>query len=261
MTSRSVLRAALLVLASAAASGAVSAQAISNLEAGRPISIEDPLPVARGAFTASADYAYARRLDGVEYAGPALSILYGVYQNLEMGAETRLLTNPRLNARRGIGSGDIDLHALGTLCAETERRPSVGLRADVILPTGLASHGTDFLGEALVTKSFDRARVHGNFGDLYVGDPRQGARRNRLFAAAGIDFLPFGVWNTDTLGMADVVLRQSVQSGGNVSVGLELGIKHRIGIQTVFYAGLSTEVAGEPDRVRYRGLLGLTHAF
>jgi hypothetical protein len=56
-------------------------------------------------------------------------------------------------------------------------------------------------------------------------------------------------------------VRQSVLTGGNVSVGLELGIRHRIGLHTIFYAGMGGEVAGDPDRVRYRGLLGLTHTF
>jgi hypothetical protein len=61
--------------------------------------------------------------------------------------------------------------------------------------------------------------------------------------------------------MADVIIRQSVLTGGHVSVGLELGIRHRIGMQTLFYAGLMTEVAGEAYRIRYRGVLGLTHFF
>lgn len=254
-------QAALLLASSLLAAGAVSAQAISNLEAGRPVTVEDALPIARGAFSGSLDYAYARRLDGVEYAGPALSLVYGAYQNVEVGGETRLLTNPRLNARRGIGSGDLDLHALATISAEAGNRPAIGFRADAYLPTGFASHGTDLAGEILLTRSLDRFRLHGNFGDLYGGSPRTGARRNRLFGVVGVDFLPLGPWNTDTFGVADVVLRQSVESHGRASAGLELGIKQRLGMQTIFYAGLTTEVIGEPDRIRYRGLLGFTHAF
>jgi hypothetical protein len=225
------------------------------------VTVEDSVPIARGAFSASADYAYARRLDDVEYAGPLFALVYGAYQNLELGAESRLLTNPRLNAKRGIGSGDLDVHALGALSAETAGRPSLGVRADVILPTGFASHGTNWSAELLATKSFEAARLHGNLGNLYVGDTRPGERRNRLFAAVGVDFAPRGAWDTDTLGVADVVVRQSVQAEGKTSVGLELGVRRRVGMQTIFYAGLLTETAGEPDRIRYRGVLGLSHAF
>ncbi len=255
------MRRAWILAAALLAAGLARGQAISNLEAGRPVTIEDATPVALGAFSASADYAYARRLDGVQYSGPLFSLVYGAYRNLEIGAESRLLTNPRLNASRGIGSGDLDVHALGTLVAETADRPSVGLRADILLPTGFASHGTDWSAEALATKSFAGWHLHGNFGNLYVGDTRPEERRNRFFAAVGADFAPFGPWNTDTLVVGDVVVRQSILSDGKSSVGLELGVRHRAGMQTIVYAGISTEAAGEPDRIRYRGLLGLSHAF
>jgi len=63
------------------------------------------------------------------------------------------------------------------------------------------------------------------------------------------------------MGVADVVVRQSVLTDGKVSMGLEIGVKRRVGIQTIFFAGLGTEILGERDRARYRGLLGFSHAF
>jgi hypothetical protein len=237
------------------------AQDISNLEGGRPITIEDPVPVSPGTYSGSFDYAYAVRLDRVDYAGPALALIYGFAPNFEIGGETRLLTNPRLNARRGIGSGDLDLHLLASLAPETGARPGIGLRFDAILATGFASHGTNFVPELLVSKSFGGFRLHGNFGSTYVGSTRADERRNRLYAAIGFDTPPGGGWNTDTLGMMDAYVRQSVETGGTPTVGVELGVKRRIGMKTIFYAGLLSEVAGERTRIRYRGLLGLSHAF
>lgn len=239
----------------------VRGQEISNLEAGRPITIEDPIPVQPGTFSASSDYAYARRLDNVDYAGPALALVYGFAPGFELGAETRLLTNPRLNARRGIGSGDLDVHILGQIASETGGRPAIGLRFDALLATGFASHGTDFVPELLVSKSFDTFRLHGNVGSMYIGSTRPSERRNRLYAAVGFDTPPGGGWNTDTLGMMDVYVRQSVEADRKATVGVELGVRRRIGMQTIFYAGLLSEVAGERTRIRYRGILGLSHAF
>jgi hypothetical protein len=253
-----VLGAFVLVALAAAQAGA---QEISNLESGRPVVMEDATPIATGRFSASADYAYARRLDNVDYAGPAFSLVAGVAHGFEFGAESRLLTNPRLNARRGIGSGDLDVHGLGQIVRESEKSPAIAVRGDVFLGTGFASHGTNASAEALLTTSFDAFRLNGGVGSLYVGSPRQDQRRNQLFAVVGIDTPAFGKWKTDTLAMADVIVRQSVLTGGKLSVGVELGLRHRIGLQTLFYAGMSSEVAGEPDRLRYRGLLGLTHAF
>jgi hypothetical protein len=250
---------ALCVVSACAASA--RGQEVSNLEAGRPITIEDPVPVSAGTYSGSFDYAYAVRLDRVDYAGPALALVYGFAPGFELGGETRLLTNPRLNSRRGIGSGDLDLHLLAEVASEAGRRPGIGFRLDALLATGFASHGTNFVPELLVSKSFDSFRLHGNFGSTYVGSTRTGERRNRLYAVVGFDSSPRGGWNTDTLGMMDVYVRQSVETSGETTVGVELGVKRRIGMQTIFYAGLLSEVAGERTRIRYRGLLGLSHAF
>ena len=254
-------RLSLVLIAAAACAASARGQEISNLEAGRPITIEDPVPVSAGSYSGSFDYAYAVRLDRVDYAGPALALVYGFAPGFELGGETRLLTNPRLNARRGIGSGDLDVHLLAQVAPEAGDRPGIGLRLDAVLATGFASHGTNFVPELLVSKSLDTFRLHGNFGSMYIGSTRFGERRNRLFAAVGFDFSPAGRWNTETLGMFDAYVRQSVETGGTTTVGIELGLKKRIGMQTIFYAGLLSEVAGERTRIRYRGILGLSHAF
>ena len=249
------------VLISLLAAAPLSAQEISNLESARPVTMEDAVPIEVGAYSASADYAYARRVDRVDYAGPAFSVVGGVLPGVELGAESRLLTNPRLNARRGIGSGDLDVHVLGALHRESASAPALAARIDAILATGFASHGTNLVGELIATRSFETFRIHGSAGILYVGSPRIGQRDGPFFATAGVDVRPFGAWRTDTLAMADVVVRQSVNSGGKLSVGLELGLKQRVGFRTFFYAGMASEVVGESDRLRYRGVLGLTHTF
>lgn len=237
------------------------AQEISNLEAGRPVTIEDATPVDWEAFSASLDWAAAQREDGVNYSGPGLSLLYGAARNFELGAQTRWVTNPHLNARRGISSGDLDVHGLWGLLPETGNLPAIGLRADIFLPTGVASHGTNLSATALVTRSFEHFRVHGNFGILYVGDTRTGERRNRLFAVVGMDAAPLGPWDTDTLLVADVFVRQSVREGDTAVTGAEIGVRQRIGMQTLLYAGFDHEFDGPSGRVRYRGIVGMTHAF
>ena len=257
-----IARAIVITLAASCAfPHAAPAQDVSNLEAGRPITMEDPVPVAPGAYSGSFDYAYAVRLDRVDYAGPGLALVYGFAPRFEIGGETRLLTNPRLNSRRGIGSGDLDLHLLGEVARETASRPGIGIRFDAVLATGFASHGTNFVPEILLSKSFDTFRVFGNFSSTYVGSTRPDERRNRFSAVIGFAAPPGGGWNTDTLGMMDVYARQSVEADGKTTIGVELGVKRRIGMQTIFYAGMGSEVAGERTRIRYRGLLGVTHTF
>jgi hypothetical protein len=253
--------AAAAILAALAAAGTLSAQQISNLEAGRPMAMEDARAIETGAFSFSLAYEAARREDRVDYSGPSVSLVYGFANGLEAGAETRVLTSPRLNASRGLSSGDLDVHVLGVAAEERGNRPAVAFRADLFLPTGFASHGTNVSGEAILTKSFDRFRLHGGFTFLYVGDTRPGERRRRFRAVVGADAPLAGPWNTDTLLLADVVLAQSVRTVRNATVTFEAGIRRRIGMQTLLQVAALASVAGERTRTRFGGSIGITHAF
>src|SRR5262245_7291649 len=122
-------RPALLLLAVlGAASPAARGQQLSDLERERPVTIEDARPISFGAFSGSADWTYNIRTDARDDWGPGSSLLYGAARSLELGASVRYVTSPGSNARRGISSGDIHLHALYGVAAETASFPALAFR-------------------------------------------------------------------------------------------------------------------------------------
>jgi hypothetical protein len=255
------VRGALLVALALILAGRASSQSITNLQTNQPTTLLDAIPVDYRAFSGAVDYQYESRRDKVNFSGFGLALDYGFYRGFEIGASTRYVDHPRINADRGISSGDLDLHLLGTITGEDDRIPATAIRVDIVPPTGLASRGTDVSATAIATKSFDGFRIHGNLEWTVVGQPGNTERQNLWKIIGGSDWNIGGPWNTDSLLVADAFVRQSVRKHGRTNVGVEIGLRRRMGMQTVLLLGVSSEVAGDADRQRFRLLAGFAHAF
>ncbi|HEY3173419.1 MAG TPA: hypothetical protein VGK86_12675 [Thermoanaerobaculia bacterium] len=251
----------LILAALLLSSSAAHAQLLSNLEPERPIAVEDAAPVPYRAISASVDWTYNLRKGGLNDQGPGFSVLYGALRNLEVGAADRYVTRPGRNALRGISSGDLELHALYGVLSETARRPALAARIGVIFPTGLDSRGTDLELGAIFTRSFDSMRLHGNVLWTRLGDTGATERSNRLRGGLAVDFLASRSGRTDTLVLAGVTVRSSPVRKGDDVVAVEVGARQRIGIQTILFGGLGSEVSDGPDRSRFRVRLGISHVF
>ena len=240
---------------------AAQAQFLSNLEPERPIDVEDATPIPFRAVSAAVDWTYKVRRGGFNDQGPGFSILYGALRNLEVGAADRYVTRPGRNALRGISSGDLELHALYAVLTETARRPALAARVGVIFPTGLDSKGTDFELGGIFTRSFDSMRLHGNVLWTRLGDTGATERRNRLQGGLAVDFLASPSGRTDTLILAGVTVRSSLVRKGDDVVTVEIGARQRIGIQTILFGGLGSEISDGRGRSRLRVRLGISHVF
>jgi hypothetical protein len=244
-----------------AAASPLHAQFLSNLEPERPIAVEDAAPIPFRAISAGVDWTYNVRRGGLNDQGPGWSVLYGAIRSLEVGAAQRYVTRPGRNARRGIASGDLEIHALYGLLGETARRPAVAARVGFIFPTGLDSRGTDLQLGALLTRSFDSMRVHGNFRWTRLGDTVPTERSDRIEGGLAVDFLASGPGRTDTLILADVTVRTSPVLLGDAIVNLEVGARHRVGVQTIIFGGIGSEISDQPDRPRILFRVGISHVF
>ena len=262
---RRVLRLPLKALASvafAAAAVAARGQMLSDLEPERPVSIEDARPVPYRALSGSLDWTYNGRANHLNDYGPGFSLLYGAARDLEVGANIRYVTRPERNSHRGISSGDLFLHALYLLRAEDASWPALAAKVAVQFPTGLDSKGTDLHLAALATRSFEIFRLHANFHWTRLGAISGSERREQFEGIAGADILVAPRSRTDTLAVADVSLRTNPIVGGTGIVTVEAGVRQRIGMQTVLFAGAGSDVRGEhSDRTRYRVRLGVTHRY
>jgi len=147
------------------------------------------------------------------------------------------------------------------LLDETARRPALAARVGFIFPTGLDSRGTDLQLGALLTRSFDSLRVHGNFRWTRLGDTVPTERSDRLEGGIAVDFLASGPGRTDTLILADVTVRSSPVLLGDAIVNVEVGARHRVGVQTIVFGAIGSEISDQPDRPRVLFRVGISHVF
>lgn len=243
------------------AASPLHAQFLSNLEPERPIAVEDATPIPYRAISAGVDWTYNVRRGGLNDQGPGWSLLYGATRGLEVGAAQRYVTRPGRNALRGISSGDLEIHALYGVLDETARRPAIAARVGLVFPTGLDSRGTDLQLGALVTRSFDSLRLHGNFRWTRLGDTIPTERSDRIEGGIAVDFLASGPGRTDTLIVGDVTVRTSPVKLGDAIVNVEVGARQRVGVQTIVFGGLGTEISDQPDRPRVLVRVGISHVF
>lgn len=262
MRGSAAARVLFLLLLPAAFPSLSSAQFLSDLEPERPIAIEDARPIPHRAIAAGVDFTYNVRPEKFgDDIGPGFSLLYGAARGLELGAALRYVTRPNRNALRGISSGDLEVHALYGIAAESARRPAIAVRLGFQFPTGLDSRGTDLNLSALATRSFDAFRLHGNLRWIRLGDTLPTEKADRFEAALGLDFLPSRRGSTDTILIAGVSMRSSPVVDGDTILVAEIGARRRVGAQSVFFAGIGSEAAGESDRVRLRMRVGVSRVF
>ena len=236
-------------------------QQLSDLAPQQPISVEDARPVSYRALLGAVDWTFNEHRDQFNDYGPGFSLLYGAARGLETGASLRYVTRPGRNAGRGIASGDLFVHALYALRAENATWPALAFRAEVQLPTGLDSKGTDLHLALLATRSFDAFRLHGNFRYTRLGATSSTVRADRYEAIAGIDFLASRRGLTDSLLVADAVVRSNPIVRGRTIFALELGTRRRIGSQTILFAGAGSEFTGQSGRRILTLRLGLSHMY
>jgi hypothetical protein len=248
------------LLFSIAAVSSSTAQVVSDLQLERPIGIEDARPTPFRALILSTDWAYNVR-EAADDTGPGFSVLYGAARGLEVGAALRYVTSPGPNALRGISSGDLEVHAEYALSCESSRWPALAVRVGVQFPTGLDSRGTDLSLAALLTRSFDSFRLHGNARWIRLGDTFGDERADRLEAGLGLDFLPSRHGSTDMILLVGVQARTSPLVNGDTVFEAEGGARRRIGANTVFFAGVGSELTGEEDRAKLRLRAGIAHWF
>lgn len=237
------------------------AQILPNLEPERPLTIEDATPIPFRALSVGLDWTYNFRRSALDDEGPGISVTYGALRDLEVGFAQRYVTRPGRNALRGISSGDVELHALYGLVEENGRTPAIAARLGLVFPTGLDSRGTDLELGAIATRSFEKFRTHASFRWTRLGDILPGERADRLEGGLAVDFLANSAGRTDTLILAGVIVRSSLVVNENAIVDVETGIRQRIGIQTVVFGEIGSQITGRSDRTQVRLRVGISHLF
>lgn len=251
----------LLALAAIFGSGAASSHALDhkNLDAGRPLKLEDPYSISAGEVAVEAGVGFSRdRADSEQGVFP-LEILFGVLPNLQVSLGSAFL-DPR-RPHDAPQSGDLGLGALYNLNQETLLTPAFGLKAEGRFPTGAESSGADVEVGFLVTKSVDRLSFHLNGSHEFLGGAPAAARdgRNRLVFGASHPWR--APRRTHLTLVADAFVEQSIMSGAKETVGAEIGFRRMLSPRVVWDAGLGREFSGPADRLALTFTTGLSAGF
>ena len=248
--------AALLVLGYAATAAALDHK---NLDAGRPLRVEDAYTISTGEIALEAGAGFS--LDRHDARGRfPVELLWGAVPNLQLGVGSTLLTDPR-SVEEPARSGDLTLSGLYNLNQETLWVPAFGAKLEVELPTGVRSSGVDVELKGIVTKSIGRLGVHLNAAGLFTGDPGDDERGARWEVVLGASY-PIGAPHYTRLTVvADLIAEQAHRHGDSDVVGAEIGVRYQLTSRTVWDVGIGTEFAGPVDRTRLLFTTGLSVGF
>jgi hypothetical protein len=230
-----------------------------NLDAGRPLAIEDAYAVAKGEIGVESGFRIDdRRGAGARY-GFAPRIVYGIAYNTQLEVGGRLdVASGDLGSDR---SGDGAVGLLYNLNTETLDLPAMALKVELEAGGGARPRGLDASAAAIATRTFGRWRTHLNAGYTISGSSAAGARRGRYGGAVGANYpLGYPLRFRETF-VVDAFTHQSEASGAPNTTGLEVGIRHQLSPRIVLDVGVGTETSGPADRSAAYGTVGFAVGF
>jgi hypothetical protein len=211
-----------------------------NLDAGRPIAVEDAQPVEFRAMEIQFTLPrFTRERRGHWHYGFEAEFKWGIFKDTQVGVTTDTVV-ARDAGNTVLSSRDVQIHALYNLNQETRRLPAIAIRPDLIIGAGgLGSRHEHGSLKLIVSKTIHRNRLHFN-GSYAVGVTEQPGRGGDLVSR----FL-YGVAYERTLPLrfmvlvADVYARKPIDHSPT-EVVLEFGTRVQLSPTWVFDAGVAT---------------------
>lgn len=247
-----------LIAALSLAALAVPAFAVdhNNLDAGRPLSFDDPEAIAfrEQALEFGLGASWPRR----RAMGLRLNAEYlygfGLNSHASIGFEPSI--GGRAGSRRtSFDPGDISVGLLHNFNRQHGGTPAFSLRGDVFAPTGRGSRGAAFRLRGIAARQAGQyGRAHLNL-DLNA-NPGAGRGRREFHPAVALGYTrPVGYPRRfDTTGLAELTVKAGDDSGTGPVVGIGIGLRRQVGVRSVIDIGIQSDIAasrGAPrDRIR-----------
>ncbi len=239
--SRYLLLAALIALSAAISAFPAFAQAdYRNLDAGRPIAVEDAQSIEYRAmefqFTVPR---FTRERRGNWHYGFETEFKWGILKDTQFGVTTETVV-ARDAGETTTSSRDVQLHVLYNFNQETRHLPAIAIRPELVIGTGALGARHEHGGlKLLVSKTIRRNRLHFN-GSYTVGATealgRGGDLVNRFFYGAAYErTLPLKFMVL----LVDVYARKPIDHGPT-EVVLEFGTRVQLNPVWVLDTGIST---------------------
>ena len=241
-------RCSLLVFLVAAglAEGAAGQTDYYNIDAGRPVRLEDAYPTERYAFELQlAPFRLERQRAGVYDWGIEPEIAYGLFPRTHIELGFPLAYSDRA-AGRASGLAGIDLSVLHNLNVETRSVPALALAADAVLPVGgLAPDRAYIAAKGIATRTYGFARFHANasytFGARAAAEATGVEELSRWLAGVAVDkTLPL----RSMLVIGELYAREPLVSGADVEWNAGAGIRYQLSPRLAIDGGLGKRLTG-----------------
>ena len=241
--------------------GSSSAQE-KDLSDGHPVRIEDAFYVTSGDGGFLLTGGALRPRAGPTHGLFAVDLQYAPLPRLQLALATVLSTLP--DAVRDPAAGDLNVSARVWLAPEAGILPSLAVHLAATVPTGHGSRALDLELKGFATRTMVPGLVpfflHLN-GSLEARATEKASddRRLRFHSALGVSLtIPH---HAPLTLVADVYADQAFRRGEPTTVGLELGVRYRIGAATAVHGAVGTEVAGPPGRAAVLARFGFSVGF
>lgn len=232
-----------------------------NLDAGRPLAVEDAQPVEFRAMELSWLLPrFTRERAGSWLFGMETEYKWGILPDAQIGITTDFAT-VREAGRTISGLRDVQLHALYNFNQETHRVPAFAIRPELTLPAGgLGTRNTYAALKVILSKTFSRNRIHLN-GSYAVGPTEIPGRSGDLVSRHF-----YGVAYERTLPLkflvllADVYARKPIDHAPT-EVVFDLGVRLQLNPAWVLDAGINSGALRHSAGHDFGFTFGLSRAF
>jgi hypothetical protein len=230
-----------------------------NTDAGRPVTIEDAFPVERYAFELqAAPFRLERQRGGVYQWGVEPELAYGIFPRTQLEIGFPLVYVDNELGERSFGLAGIDASVLHNLNVETETLPAFALAADVVLPAGHFAPGSAvFSGKALLTRTFNFARIHANGRYTFGSDDAKGVEAvSRWQAGLAVD-RTFPLRSMLVIG--EFFVAQPITEDSDLEWNAGAGIRYQQGPRFAIDAGIGKALTGHEQSWHFT--IGAAYAF
>jgi len=173
-------------LSFAFSAGAESQVTYRNTDNGRPLRMEDAIPLDRYALDLHVSPVAFAWSDGARSWAVVPGATYGILPRTQISVSVPVASSDR-GAGRRTGIAGVNLGALHNLMGERSITPAVAVRGSVLLPLGSAGPAlTHPVLAALATRTLRSVRVHGNAQYAFRESRDVTADEARRTAAAGV---------------------------------------------------------------------------
>jgi hypothetical protein len=228
--------------------GAAAQTDYYNIDAGRPVAIEDAFPVERYAFELqAAPVRLERRSGGIYRWAVEPELAYGALPRTQLEVGFPMVFADNALSGRQYGLAGVHASFLHNLNVETETLPALALAGEIALPVGgHASDGIVTSAKAILTRTFVFGRMHANarytFGDAPQPNETEAAEPHaRWMAGVAIDrTFPL----RSMLIIAEVYASQPMASDAALEWNAGTGFRYQYSPRLAVDAGIGRTLAG-----------------